>query len=273
MRPLFPILLTVNNHMDDHAKLAEPESAPEHTKNFGYQRVSAAQKTTLVNEVFDRVAHRYDIMNDLMSFGLHRWWKKLALAASNLRAGQKALDLAAGTADLSLLLARAIGPQGQIIVSDINANMLSYGKKRLINQGVIFADYLQANAEHLPLPDDYFDLVTISFGLRNITNHMQALGEMYRVLQPGGKVLILEFAPAPLPVIQKIYDYFSFNFIPWLGEIITHDRASYNYLVESIRLHPPQEHLKQLLEQAGFEEVFYTNLSGGIVALHIGYKY
>lgn len=259
--------------MYDHDKLNEQESAAEQIKNFGYQRVSAAQKTTLVTEVFDRVAYRYDIMNDLMSFGLHRWWKKIALAASNLRLGHKVLDLAAGTADLSLLLARAIGPQGQIIVSDINANMLSYAKKRLINQGIILAEYLQANAENLPLPDDYFDLVTISFGLRNITHQTQALAEMYRVLQPGGKLLILEFAPAPLPVIQKFYDYFSFKFIPWLGEIITHDRASYNYLVESIRLHPSQEQLQYMITQVGFEEVFYTNLSGGIVALHIGYKY
>jgi demethylmenaquinone methyltransferase/2-methoxy-6-polyprenyl-1,4-benzoquinol methylase len=241
--------------------------------HFGYQQVTITEKTQLVTKVFDKVALRYDLMNDLMSLGLHRWWKKIAFAAAAVYPGHKVLDIASGTGDLAMLLVKAIGTNGCLVVSDINSNMLCHGRKRLINQGLLAAHYLQADAECLPLPHDYFDCITIAFGLRNITNKASALTEMYRVLTPGGKVVILEFSQVELPLLQYLYDAFSFKIIPRLGSIIANDRDSYQYLVESIRQHPPQAQLQQMLEQAGFEDVSYTNLSGGIVALHTGYKY
>ena len=253
---------------------SDPENSGEGGTYFGYREVPESAKTGLVSEVFHSVAGRYDLMNDLMSFGLHRVWKYFAAEQSAVRVGGRVLDLAGGTGDLAKRLARRVGPEGLVVIADINESMLSVGRSRLADAG--FAgniEFLQADAECLPLADDYFDCVTIGFGLRNVTRMMNALISMYRVLKPGGRVLVLEFSHPVLPFLSKLYDVYSLHVLPILGRIVAKDEASYRYLAESIRRHPDQLRLKAMMEEAGFERVQYNNLSGGIVALHKGYKF
>lgn len=244
------------------------------TTHFGYQEVPIEEKVGLVENVFRSVASKYDVMNDLMSLGLHRAWKRYTLKEAALRPGQIVLDVASGTGDLAKAFAKMVGPKGKVVMSDINDAMLQVGRDRLADAGVVGnVECVQADAEALPFADHYFDCITIAFGLRNVTNKVAALKSMYRVLKPGGKLLILEFSHPKTPLLNKLYDFYSFNVIPNIGALVAKDRASYQYLVESIRKHPDQETLKTLLEEAEFENVDYTNLNGGIVALHKGYKY
>ncbi|MBA3661288.1 MAG: bifunctional demethylmenaquinone methyltransferase/2-methoxy-6-polyprenyl-1,4-benzoquinol methylase UbiE [Gammaproteobacteria bacterium] len=242
--------------------------------HFGFRRVSEDEKTNLVTEVFASVAPKYDLMNDLMSFGLHRQWKRFAVNVANIRWGQRVLDAASGTGDLAFRLAKKVGPQGIVIATDINGPMLNQGRDQFINGGMQTSiEYVQATVEALPFLDDYFDCITIAFGLRNVVDKPAALSEFYRILKPGGQLLILEFSKPHSALLNKVYDFYSFNIIPKLGEFIVKDRASYQYLVESIRMHPDQDALKTLMQQAHFDDVKYFNLNGGIVALHQGKKY
>jgi demethylmenaquinone methyltransferase/2-methoxy-6-polyprenyl-1,4-benzoquinol methylase len=238
--------------------------------NFGYQQVPESEKAHKVEGVFTSVAQRYDLMNDLMSGGLHRLWKRFALEQSFVRPGQRVLDVAGGTADLARAFARKVGPSGAVVLTDINAAMLGIGRDRLIDDGML-VDAVQCDAEKLPFASNYFDCVSVAFGLRNMTHKDVALAEMFRVLRPGGRVLVLEFSRVWKP-LQPAYDAYSFNVLPKMGEVITKDAASYRYLAESIRVHPDQEALKQMMEQAGLERVEYFNLAAGVVALHRGYK-
>jgi len=242
--------------------------------HFGYQTVPTADKARRVRGVFDSVAGRYDLMNDLMSGGLHRLWKRFTLARTGLRPGQSALDVAGGTGDLSAGMARQVGATGRVILSDINAAMLIEGRDRLIDRGLAGnLDVVQANAEKLPFRDAGFHCVTIGFGLRNVTDKPAALAEMTRVLKPGGRLLVLEFSQPALEFLRPIYDLYSFQVLPRLGALVAGDRESYQYLAESIRMHPNQYAMLQMLEDAGLEDCRYHNLSGGIVALHIGQRY
>ncbi len=241
------------------------------TTHFGYQEVAEEEKARHVAGVFDSVAERYDLMNDLMSGGLHRFWKAFAIAKSGVRRGWRVLDVAGGTGDLSLAFARKLGDRGQIWLTDINNAMLARGRDRLFDQGFI-VPVAQCDAERLPFPDDYFDCVSVAFGLRNMTHKPRALAEMRRVLKPGGRLLVLEFSQIWKP-LAAAYDFYSFHVIPRLGQMITHDEASYRYLAESIRVHPDQEALKLLMEQAKLEQVEYFNLALGAVALHRGFKF
>lgn len=242
------------------------------TADFGYKQVDAQSKQKLVQGVFDSVAPNYDIMNDMMSLGIHRVWKRFAISHCQLRESHVVLDLAAGTGDLSLLMAPKI-KSGHVVLCDLNHNMLDIAKSRLIDKGLINqTSVVQANAQNLPFPKNYFDRIIIGFGLRNVTDKSKALESMYTVLKPGGKMIILEFSHPENPVISKAYDLYSFNVLPWLGKWIAKDASSYQYLAESIRMHPNQEKLKQLILDAGFDECHYSNLSGGIVALHKGVK-
>ncbi len=242
------------------------------TTHFGFEELPVAEKTGRVREVFDSVASNYDIMNDLMSFGLHRIWKRFATGLSGVRSGEFVLDLAAGTGDLTRLLARRAGPTGMVVMSDINGAMLDVGRDRLLDNGLVEGiELLQANAERLPVRDNTFDCVIIGFGLRNVTDKATALKEMTRVLKPGGRLLILEFS-RPLPALQKPYDTYSFKVLPRLGKAIAGDAESYRYLAESIRVHPDQETLQEMMEQAGLSRCHYYNLTAGIVAVHRGYK-
>lgn len=244
------------------------------TTHFGYRDVPEDEKASLVAQVFRSVAPKYDLMNDVMSLGLHRLWKRFTISEANLREGQRVLDVASGTGDLARAFAKIVGRQGKVVMSDINEAMLQVGRDNLADAGIIGnIECVQADAENLPFADHYFDCVTIAFGLRNVTDKPAALSSMYRVLKPGGKLLILEFSRPEVPALSKLYDFYSFHIIPKMGEIITRDRASYQYLVESIRMHPDQETLKSMMLESGFEDVDYFNLSGGIVALHKGYKY
>lgn len=232
------------------------------------------KKTKKVAGVFHSVAAKYDLMNDLMSFGIHRIWKKQTIAKSGVRKGDNVLDLAGGTGDLAYKFCQMVGQQGKVILSDINSSMLEVGKEKLTNKGCVGnIEYVQANAECLPFPDNYFDCITISFGLRNVTDKDKALASMCRVLKPGGRSLVLEFSKPIIPLLSKVYDEYSFKALPFLGKIITQDAESYKYLAESIRKHPDQQTLKQMMYDAGFDNVEYQNMTGGIVALHIGYKY
>ncbi|HPP46900.1 MAG TPA: bifunctional demethylmenaquinone methyltransferase/2-methoxy-6-polyprenyl-1,4-benzoquinol methylase UbiE [Accumulibacter sp.] len=239
--------------------------------HFGYQQVAEKEKARHVADVFDSVADRYDLMNDLMSGGLHRLWKAFTIAKSGVRDGQHVLDIAGGTGDLALAFAQKLGGRGQVWLTDINNAMLTRGRDRLCDHGVTVAA-AQCDAEKLPFPNDYFDCITVAFGLRNMTRKDVALAEMRRVLKPGGRLLVLEFSRVWKP-LTPLYDFYSFKIIPRLGEMITRDEASYRYLAESIRMHPDQESLKQLMEQAGLEDVDYFNLTLGVVALHRGFKY
>jgi demethylmenaquinone methyltransferase/2-methoxy-6-polyprenyl-1,4-benzoquinol methylase len=250
-----------------------PDSADKRTTHFGYREVPEVEKAGLVGEVFRSVANKYDLMNDLMSLGVHRLWKRFAIGQSGVRRGQSVLDVAGGSGDLAALFAERVGREGRVVLSDINAAMLEVGRGRLIDRGIAGnVEFALADAEALPFPDDTFDCVSIGFGLRNVTHIERALASMFRVLKPGGRLLVLEFSKPVLPVLDKVYDAYSFNLLPLLGRVVANDEASYRYLAESIRRFPDQETLKGLMQAAGFERVHYFNLTGGIVALHKGYK-
>ncbi len=238
--------------------------------DFGFQKVAEDEKAQRVAGVFDSVAARYDLMNDLMSAGLHRLWKRFTVEQSGLRPGQKVLDVAGGTADLAIQFARRVGNTGTVVLTDINASMLNRGRNRMLDAGII-APAVQCDAERLPFAANYFDCVSVAFGLRNMTHKDRALAEMQRVLRPGGRLLVLEFSRIWQP-LAPAYDAYSFKILPALGKLIAGDSDSYRYLAESIRMHPDQETLKSVMEQAGLERVEYFNLSAGVVALHRGYK-
>jgi demethylmenaquinone methyltransferase/2-methoxy-6-polyprenyl-1,4-benzoquinol methylase len=241
--------------------------------HFGYERVPAGEKAGRVRQVFDSVASRYDVMNDLMSLGIHRLWKRFAVAQTGLRPGQRALDVAGGTGDLTIGMARLVGRGGEVVLTDINESMLREGRARLVNAGIVGnVGCAVADAERLPFPDRGFDCVTIGFGLRNVTDKEAALGEMFRVLRPGGQLLVLEFSRPVAPGLGPVYDAYSFGVLPLMGRLVAGDAESYRYLAESIRMHPDQDELKAMFEQAGFEQCRYHNLTGGIVALHRGYR-
>jgi demethylmenaquinone methyltransferase/2-methoxy-6-polyprenyl-1,4-benzoquinol methylase len=249
-------------------------NATEKTTNFGYEQVAESEKVGKVRDVFDSVAGRYDIMNDVMSLGVHRLWKWFTVSLGGVHEGQDVLDVAAGSGDISRKFAERVGPRGNVVVTDINCAMLEEGRKRLTDAGIIGnLQFAQADAENLPFRDNHFDCICIGFGLRNVTRKDAALESMYRCTKPGGRLLVLEFSRPVSKLLRNIYDTWSFNVIPALGQAITGDRKSYQYLIESIRVHPAQEELKALMLEAGFDEVRYHNLSGGIVAVHVGYKY
>lgn len=244
------------------------------TTHFGFEQVRWDEKVRRVGAVFDSVAGKYDVMNDVMSLGIHRLWKRYALELSGVRKGSRVLDLAGGTGDLAARLARMAGPEGEVVLADINAAMLEVGRARLLDQGIAGnVRFVQANAECLPFPDNHFDCVTIAFGLRNVTDKDAALRSMYRVLKPGGRLLVLEFSKPVVPGLAPLYDLYSFKLLPLMGKLIANDAASYQYLAESIRMHPDQNTLRDMMAAAGFEDCSYHNLSGGIVALHRGFKY
>jgi len=244
------------------------------TTHFGYKDVAIGEKQEKVAEVFHSVAQKYDIMNDLMSAGVHRLWKRFTIEMSGARAGHQILDLAGGTGDLTALFAPKVGENGRVVLADINDSMLKVGRDRMIDRGLLNnLSYAQVNAECLPFADNTFDCVTIAFGLRNVTDKQKALGSIFRVLRPGGRLLVLEFSKPVYPWLNKIYDQYSFNLLPKIGKWITGDQESYQYLAESIRMHPGQEELKQMFADAGFGDNEYHNLTGGIVALHRGFKY
>ena len=242
--------------------------------HFGFRTVGIEEKATLVGEVFRSVADRYDLMNDVMSFGAHRLWKRFAAAQSGLKKGDKALDVAGGSGDMSALLVPQVGRSGRVILTDINSSMLRRGQDKLIDRGIAGnIEYVLADAEKLCFDDGQFQCVSISFGLRNVTRKENALAEMYRVLKPGGRLLVLEFSKPVAPVLEKAYDIYSFSAIPRMGSLVADDEESYQYLVESIRKHPDQATLKKMMHNAGYDHVKVHNLSGGIVALHIGYRF
>ena len=244
------------------------------TTHFGFQEVPVEEKAKRVGAVFDSVADKYDLMNDVMSFGIHRLWKRFTIEMSGVRRGQKVLDLAGGTGDLTARFSRLVGEEGQVVLSDINASMLEAGRERLTDRGIAGnVEYVQANAECLPFPDNHFDCISIAFGLRNVTDKDAALASMYRVLKPGGRLLVLEFSKPVVPGFRPVYDLYSFKVLPVMGKLIANDADSYRYLAESIRMHPDQETLKAMMEAAGFDKVEYFNLTGGVVALHRGYKF
>lgn len=245
----------------------------EQQTHFGYESVAASDKAGKVREVFDSVADNYDLMNDVMSLGSHRLWKRFAVELAGVRNGQHVLDLASGTGDLASRFAAQVGPDGMVVMSDINAEMLNRGRDRMIDRGHVGnLSYAQINAQQLPFPDASFDCITIAFGLRNVTDKQQALDAMYRALKPGGRVMILEFSKPTNKPLEKIYDIYSFKLLPLMGKFIARDESSYRYLAESIRMHPDQETLKGMLQDAGFERCDVHNLSGGIVAVHRGFK-
>jgi demethylmenaquinone methyltransferase/2-methoxy-6-polyprenyl-1,4-benzoquinol methylase len=245
------------------------------TTNFGFEEIPTAEKQSRVGAVFSSVAGNYDLMNDVMSFGIHHLWKKFTIEMCGLRPGHKVLDLAGGTGDLAIKEARLVGESGQVVLADINAAMLQQGRDRVIDKGLINRiASVQCNAEILPFADNHFDCITIAFGLRNVTDKATALASMQRILKPGGRLCVLEFSKPVCEPLEKIYDFYSFKLLPRMGELIANDRDSYEYLAESIRMHPDQQLLKQMiLEQGGFDEVEVHNLSGGIVALHRAFKY
>ncbi|MBL0283386.1 MAG: bifunctional demethylmenaquinone methyltransferase/2-methoxy-6-polyprenyl-1,4-benzoquinol methylase UbiE [Zoogloea sp.] len=240
------------------------------TTHFGFQQVAESEKAGKVRSVFSSVAGSYDVMNDLMSLGLHRLWKAFTVQIAGVRKGDKVLDVAGGTADLSLAFAKKVGPTGQVWLTDINHAMLSVGRDRVVDKGLLLP-VAQCDAEKLPFPDNHFDVVTVAFGLRNMTHKDQAITEMRRVLKPGGRLLVLEFSKVWKP-LAPAYDFYSFKLLPIMGEKVANDAESYRYLAESIRMHPDQESLKTMMEQAGLARVEYFNMSAGVVALHRGYK-
>lgn len=243
------------------------------TTHFGFEQVAYDDKVNKVAGVFHSVASKYDVMNDLMSFGIHRVWKRYTIEMSGVRHGHNVLDLAGGTGDLAAKFARIVGQDGSVTVADINDSMLKVGRERLLDKGIAGnVDYVQANAECLPFPDNHFDAITIAFGLRNVTDKDAALRSMYRVLKPGSPLLVLEFSKPESALLSKVYDTYSFKLLPLMGKVIADDPDSYRYLAESIRMHPDQETLKEMMVEAGFEKAEYFNLTGGVVALHRGYK-
>ncbi|MGJ8514301.1 bifunctional demethylmenaquinone methyltransferase/2-methoxy-6-polyprenyl-1,4-benzoquinol methylase UbiE [Carnimonas bestiolae] len=243
------------------------------TTHFGFQDVPVEEKAGRVADVFHSVAKRYDVMNDLMSFGVHRLWKRITLERSGVRKGNAVLDIAGGTGDLTRQFAKRVGPTGRVVLADINASMLNVGRDKLIDAGVGHeVEYVQANAEELPFDDNTFDCITIAFGLRNVTDKDKALRSMARVLKPGGRLLVLEFSKPTNALFEKVYDQYSFHVLPRVGQLVANDADSYRYLAESIRMHPDQATLKAMMEDAGLERVEYTNMTGGVVALHRGIK-
>ncbi len=245
----------------------------EDKTHFGFQTVETGKKKELVGEVFDSVADRYDIMNDLMSFGVHRLWKRFTISQTGVRAGQCVLDLAGGTGDLASKLHQRVGSKGTVVLSDINQSMLANGRDRMINDGIVGnMQYALADAEQLPFAESSFHCVTMAFGLRNVTNKQRAIESIYATLKPGGRLLILEFSKPVLPLLSKAYDAYSFSALPAMGKLVANDADSYRYLAESIRKHPDQDTLLGMMEQAGFERCSYHNMTGGIVALHKGFK-
>jgi len=254
----------------DTAKASQDTDSVTH---FGYQDVNADDKAGKVADVFHSVASKYDIMNDLMSLGIHRIWKRLTIESSGVRPGYKVLDIAGGTGDLTMQFSKRVGEQGQVVLADINSSMLNVGRDRLLDRGYgSNIEFVQANAETLPFPDNHFNCVSIAFGLRNVTDKDKAIASMTRVLKPGGRLLILEFSKPSNPMLSTIYDKYSFTALPFMGKLITNDSSSYQYLAESIRMHPDQETLKGMMENAGLVNCRYHNMSGGIVALHTGIK-
>jgi len=250
------------------------EKQTQETTHFGFRTVAKDDKQGMVADVFHSVAAKYDLMNDLMSFGIHRIWKRFTIDCSGVRQGHRVLDLAGGTGDLTAKFSRLVGEKGEVVLADINDSMLKMGREKLRNLGIVGnVSYVQANAEALPFPDNYFDCITISFGLRNVTEKEKALRSMFRVLKPGGRLLVLEFSKPVLKPLSKAYDTYSFHILPRIGELVAQDAESYRYLAESIRMHPDQETLKGMMGDAGFENVTYHNLTGGIVALHRGFKF
>jgi demethylmenaquinone methyltransferase/2-methoxy-6-polyprenyl-1,4-benzoquinol methylase len=243
----------------------------ENTTHFGFKTVAESEKARKVGEVFHSVASRYDLMNDVMSAGLHRLWKRFTVESSGVLPGNRVLDIAGGSGDLSRLFSKKVGKLGQVILTDINASMLAVGRDRMLDEG-LGVPAAQCDAEKLPFPDNYFDCVSVAFGLRNMTHKDSALKEMYRVLKPGGRLLVLEFSQVWKP-LQPAYDTYSFKLLPVMGKLLANDAESYRYLAESIRMHPDQETLKQMMLEAGFDKVDYHNLTAGVVALHKGFKY
>lgn len=245
----------------------------EKTTHFGFEQVAVEKKAERVANVFHSVAAKYDLMNDLMSGGIHRLWKRFTIEASAVRAGHKVLDIAGGTGDLSYQFAKLVGKDGQVILADINSSMLNVGRDRLIDRGIAGnIQFAQADAQYLPFPDNTFDCITIAFGLRNVTDKDLALRSMLRVLKPGGRLLVLEFSKPQHNLLEKVYDTYSFKLLPMIGKIVTNDADSYRYLAESIRMHPDQETLKNMMNEAGFVNTEFHNMTGGIVALHKGIK-
>jgi demethylmenaquinone methyltransferase/2-methoxy-6-polyprenyl-1,4-benzoquinol methylase len=263
---------TANESQQSAPQPADKSDAGDIT-HFGFKTVKREEKQGLVNDVFTSVAESYDVMNDLMSMGVHRLWKRHFAHISGAKAGDRVLDLAGGTGDIARLLMPKVAPDGHVVIGDINAEMLAVGQRRLIDEG-FFGQFSirQLNAEELPFDDDAFDLITIAFGLRNVPDQQKALNEMHRCLKPGGRVMVLEFSRVTSPALQKVYDFYSFKLLPEMGQMVARDRESYQYLVESIRKHPDQNTLKGMLESAGFELCSVNNLTGGIVAIHSGYK-
>jgi len=243
----------------------------ENTTHFGFKTVAESEKARKVGEVFHSVANRYDLMNDVMSAGLHRLWKRFTVESSGVLPGNRVLDIAGGSGDLSRLFSKKVGKLGQVILTDINASMLAVGRDRMLDEG-LGVPAAQCDAEKLPFPDNYFDCVSVAFGLRNMTHKDSALKEMYRVLKPGGRLLVLEFSQVWKP-LQPAYDTYSFKLLPVMGKLLANDAESYRYLAESIRMHPDQDTLKQMMLEAGFDKVDYHNLTAGVVALHKGFKY
>ena len=243
------------------------------TTHFGYKQVNVEEKAGKVAEVFHSVAGNYDLMNDLMSGGIHRLWKRVTIEMSGVRPGHHVLDIAGGTGDLAAKFSRIVGPEGTVVLADINDSMLKVGRDRLIDRGITDnVRFSQADAQYLPFPDNTFDVITIAFGLRNVTDKDMALRSMLRVLKPGGKLLVLEFSKPPNQLLSKIYDGYSFNILPKLGKLFANDADSYQYLAESIRMHPDQDTLQGMMDNAGFANTDYHNMTGGIVALHRGVK-
>ena len=254
--------------------ITSEQDKAQDTTHFGFKQVATEEKVGMVADVFHSVAAKYDIMNDVMSFGIHRLWKRYTVDCSGVRNGHTVLDLAGGTGDLTATFSRMVGDKGKVVLSDINPSMLQVGKDKLRNKGLVKnIEYVEANAEELPFPDNHFDVVTMAFGLRNVTHKDRALASIFRVLKPGGRLLVLEFSKPVLPLLSKVYDAYSFHVMPIMGQIVANDKDSYQYLAESIRMHPDQDALQGMFETAGFEQCRYDNLTGGIVALHRGYKF
>lgn len=253
---------------------AQAHSEQSDTTDFGFKKVNKSEKVSMVADVFHSVAAKYDVMNDVMSMGVHRLWKRYTIDCSGVKSGQRVLDLAGGTGDLAAKFSRIVGEKGQVVLADINHSMLKVGKEKLTNMGIIGnIDYVQANAEELPFPDNHFDLITIAFGLRNVTDKSAALASMFRVLKPGGRLLVLEFSKPSSEALSKVYDAYSFHVLPRMGQLVANDAESYRYLAESIRMHPDQDTLEGMMQEVGFEQTSYHNLTGGIVALHRGFKF
>ena len=262
----------MSSHDQNHP--THNDNSEEATTHFGFQTVEKNEKESKVASVFHSVAQQYDVMNDLMSFGIHRLWKRFTIDASGVRPGNKELDLAGGTGDLTAKFSQLVGREGKVILADINSSMLNVGRDKLRDRGLVQnIEYVQANAQYLPFEDNTFDVITIAFGLRNVTDKDMALRSMYRVLKPGGRLLVLEFSKPEHELVNKAYDFYSFNILPKMGELVAKDGDSYQYLAESIRMHPDQETLKSMMDNAGFEQTSFKNLTGGVVALHKGYKF